>query len=72
MAVAVKLSDKLVSKARSNATINARSVPKQIEYWSNIGYLAEQNPELSYQMIRDILLSQQDIKDSEVTPYQFG
>lgn len=72
MAVAVKLSDQLVSEAKRVASVSARSVPKQIEYWSTIGHIAEENPELSYQMIKGILLSQQDIKDNQVMPYQFG
>jgi len=36
------------------------SVPKQIEYWSRIGKIAEENPDLPYSMIRDILVADQE------------
>ena len=67
----VKLSDKLISEARRYADTFSRSVPKQIEYWSHIGKIAEENPDLPYNFIKDILLSKQEIKDQKVTPYKF-
>ena len=60
MAINVKLSDNLVAQARTYANIQHRSVPKQIEYWSQIGEFAEENPELPFFMIRDILVADQE------------
>jgi hypothetical protein len=60
MAVNVKLSETLVDQARVTAQIQHRSVPKQIEYWSQIGKIAEENPELPFFMIRDILAADQE------------
>ena len=57
MTVNVKLSDKLVEQARSCAQVQHRSTPKQIEYWSQIGKIAEENPDLSFFMIRDLLVA---------------
>lgn len=37
-----------------------RSIPKQIEYWSKIGKIAEENPDLTYALIRDILIADQE------------
>jgi len=48
MSVAIKISNKLLAQAKRHATIYNRSVPKQIEYWSTIGRVAEENPDLSY------------------------
>lgn len=42
-----------------------RSVPKQIEYWSRIGKIAEENPGLTFAMIRDILIAEQEETASE-------
>ena len=60
MAVNVKLSESLVQQAKHYAHAQHRSVPKQIEYWSRIGKAAEENPDLPFAMIRDILIAQQE------------
>ncbi len=60
MSVNVKLSDNLVDQAKRYAIIQHRSLPKQIEYWSQIGKIAEENPDLPYAMIRDILIADQE------------
>ena len=72
MSQPVKLSDDLVDDARRYASLNSRSVPKQIEYWSRIGKIAEDNPDLPYSLIRQLLLSKQEMEDGEVTDYRFG
>lgn len=60
MSVNVKLSENLVDQAKRYALIHHRSLPKQIEYWSRIGKIAEENPDLPYAMIRDILIADQE------------
>ncbi len=69
MSVNVKLSEALVDQARRYASVVHRSVPKQIEYWSQIGKIAEENPDLPFAMIRDILIADQE---APVGEYQFG
>lgn len=69
MSINVKLSDTLVDQARRYVVIEHRSVPKQIEYWSQIGKIAEENPDLPFSMIRDILIADQE---EAVGEYQFG
>lgn len=44
MAINVKLSETLVESAKRYAAIEHRSVPKQIEYRSQIGKIAAENP----------------------------
>ena len=72
MATTVKLPDTLVNEARRFGSIYSRSTPKQIEYWMRIGKIAEENPDLPYHFIKAILLAQAEVKEEEVTPYQFG
>lgn len=60
MSVNVKLAEELVELAKHHAAIQHRSVPKQIEYWSRIGKIAEENPDLPFSVIRDILLAEQE------------
>jgi hypothetical protein len=55
MAITVKLSDKLVADAKRIAKVEHRSVPNQIEYYFQIALIAEQNPELSFSLIRQLL-----------------
>lgn len=69
MSVNVKLSETLVDQARRYAAIQHRSVPKQIEYWSQIGKIAEENPDLPFTVIRDILIADQE---EPVGEYRFG
>ncbi len=68
----VQLSDQLYAEARSHATVNHRSVPKQIEHWSRIGKIAEENPDLPYEFIKGILLSREEIARGEFSEYEFG
>jgi hypothetical protein len=69
MAVNVKLSEDLVNQAKHYARVEHRSVPKQIEYWSQIGKIAAENPDLPFSVIRDILIADQE---EAVGEYQFG
>ncbi|MDP3483063.1 MAG: hypothetical protein Q8S05_07130 [Sulfuricella sp.] len=69
MSVNVKLSEGLVDQAKRYAQIQHRSVPKQIEYWSQIGKIAEENPDLPFAMIRDILIADQE---EVVGEYEFN
>lgn len=69
MSINVKLSESLVEQAKHHAQIQHRSVPKQIEYWSKIGKIAEENPDLPFSMIRDILIADQE---EVVGEYEFN
>lgn len=69
MSINVKLSESLVEQAKHYAVIQHRSVPKQIEYWSQLGKIAEENPDLPFSVIREILIADQEAPSGE---YQFG
>ena len=69
MSVNVKLSEKLVDQARRHAVIEHRSVPQQIEHWSQIGRIAEENPNLTFAVISSIVVADQE---EAVGEYQFG
>ncbi len=69
MAINVKLSEALVESAKRHGAIEHRSVPRQIEYWSKIGRIATENPDLPFSVIRDILIADQE---EAVNEYRFG
>ena len=71
MPMSVKLSDDLVKQARQYGDVYQRSIAKQIEYWSRIGKISEENPDLPYSFIKDILLAKQEAESGDVTPYEF-
>jgi hypothetical protein len=68
MATTIKLSDDLIAKARHYGKIYSRSAPKQIEFWAKIGRIAEENPDLPYEFIRDILIA----REEETIPFEFS
>jgi len=72
MSIAVNLDDKLVSDARSHSKVLSRSVTKQIEHWARIGHIAEDNPDLTYAQIKDILLGSEDFRAGNVEEYKRG
>ena len=69
MAINVKLPEAWVETAKRDGTIEHRSVPQQSEYWSQIGKIAAENPDLPFSVIRDILIADQE---ESVGEYQFG
>ncbi len=71
MAKAVKLSDNIVSDAKIMSKALNRSVAGQIEYWVRIGKIAEENPDLTYEFIKNVLVAQQESKEGRLEAYIF-
>ena len=71
MAKAVKLSEKIVSDAKIISKAFNRSVAGQIEYWAKIGKIAEENPDLTYEFIKNIIIAQQEVKEGKLEEYIF-
>jgi len=61
MGQSVKISDYIVDEARVVAKALNRSVAGQVEYWAKLGKLSEENPDLSYGSIKDILFVIEDL-----------
>jgi len=72
MGTAIKISKEIAEEAKLSAKVSRRSMAGQVEYWAFIGKIAEDNPDLSYLAIKDILLGRQQIKEGLGTPYIFG
>lgn len=69
MATSVRLDDELVGEAQVYAEATKRSIPKQIEHWAEIGRIAEDNPDLSYEFIKDAILASAEMKAGKVKKY---
>ncbi len=72
MSRAVKISEHLVCKAGLRAKVMHRSTAGQIEYWAHIGQIGEDNPDLPFSLIKDILISMEEAKGGQLENYQFG
>lgn len=67
MGVSVRINDVFYEEARSQAKAELRSIPNQIEYWARIGKMSLENPELSVEVIKELMVA----KNQESQPFQF-
>ena len=72
MTTAVQISDKLLREAMLLSTVDNRSATDQIEHWAKIGKCAEENPNLTYGLIKEILVGIEELDQGEFSEYQFG
>jgi hypothetical protein len=71
MATAIRISDKLVKEARLFSKVDQRSLTGQIEHWAKIGKCAEENPDLTYSLVKEILLGMEELEQGEFSDYSF-
>jgi hypothetical protein len=64
MATSVKLNDEFVLRARKIAQIEHRTLPSQIEFYFKIALAAEENPDLSFHAVKEIMAARED-QDTE-------
>lgn len=72
MSNAVRISEELLKEAKLISKIENRSITGQIEYWAKIGKIAEENPDLTYSLIKEILIGVRELEQGKMTEYQFG
>ena len=72
MATAVRITDDLVRDAKIYSQIDKRSLTGQIEHWARIGKCSEENPDLTYSLIKDILIGLAELEQGEFSEYKFG
>jgi len=71
MPQSVRLPDSLVQQAQSVGEVMSRSGARQIEHWAKIGRIAEENPDLTYEFIKDVLISKVEMYSGLVEDYKF-
>lgn len=72
MATAVRISEKLADDARIFGRIDHRSLAGQIEHWAQMGKYAEENPDLPYSLMKEIMVGRAELAQGEKTEYKFG
>ena len=65
----VKLSEDLTNEAKIMSKALNRSVAGQIEHWAKIGRLAEENPDLTYEFIKNILIGIEEARAGKLEPF---
>jgi hypothetical protein len=72
MTTAVRVSGELVKEAKIYSKIDKRSITGQIEHWARIGKCAEDNPDLTYGLIKEVLIGVAELEQGESSEYKFG
>jgi hypothetical protein len=72
MATAVRISEALAGEAKKFGRIDHRSLAGQIEHWARMGKCVEENPDLPYSLIKEILIGLDELDQGEKTEYRFG
>ena len=67
----IKLSEEIMQDAITCASLNSRSIQKQIEHWAKIGKIAEENPDLPYEFIKDALDAKSEIESGNISEFSF-
>lgn len=65
MATAIRISEELIGDAKKFSRIDHRSLTGQIEHWARIGKCAEENPDLPYNLIKDILIGIEELEQGD-------
>ena len=72
MATAVRISEELINDAKKFSRVDHRSLTGQIEHWARMGKCAEENPDLTYLLIKEILVGVEELEQGEKSEYKFG
>ena len=60
MGMSVRIDDVLYDQAKAQARAERRTIAGQIEFWAVIGRTALDNPDLSIDFIRDLLIARSE------------
>ena len=72
MATAVRISEELANDAKKISRVDHRSLTGQIEHWARMGKCAEENPDLTYSLIKEIFIGVEELEQGEKSEYKFG
>ena len=68
----IRLDQGLVEKATIMAKALNRTTPKQIEHWAKIGEMMEDNPELPYKFVKQVIIAKAEKEAGKLETYDFG
>jgi F0F1-type ATP synthase alpha subunit len=68
----IRLDEDLVEKASIMAKALNRTTPKQIEHWAKIGEMMEDNPDLPYEFVKQVIIAKAEKEAGKLEAYNFG
>ncbi|ETI62237.1 TA system antitoxin ParD family protein [Marinomonas profundimaris] len=68
----IRLAQELVDKAAIMAKALSRTTPKQIEHWTKIGEMMEDNPDLPYEFVKQAIIAKAEKEAGKLETYSFG
>jgi len=71
MDIAITIPEELAEIAQQQAVIHQRTLSQQIVHWANFGKIVEDNPELPFAFLQEVLLARQEAQAGAVEPYEF-
>ena len=71
MTATIRIHDDLYNQARTTAKLEHRSINGQIEYWTRLGRVCEENPDLPLQFIKQALKGLEDIRNHNFSEFKF-
>ena len=71
MSTVVRFSDELANDARHRSKVEQRSMTAQLEYWVKIGKAGEDNPNMTFALLEEIMTSRSEIESSQGEDYVF-
>ncbi len=72
MSTAVRISEELIDEAKVFSKVESRSVTGQIEHWAKIGKIAEENPDSTFNLIKELLIGIEELDSGRGIEYKFG
>ncbi len=60
--VEIKLPETLIAEAQAAAETTNRTLQEQVEHWIKIGMIVEENPDLPYEFIQQILIAKEEVE----------
>jgi len=72
MSTVVRISDELANDAKHRSQVDVRSMTAQLEYWVKIGKAGEDNPDLTFALLKEIMIARSEIESSQGEEYVFG
>ena len=68
----IEIDDELLAQAEIYGLIENISPTQKLEHWIKTGKMAQENPDLTYQDITELLIALSQVKAKMTTPYTFG
>lgn len=72
----IPIDEQLYIQALTIGKVEARTAPQQVEHWAKIGKSVEDNPDLTYSLIKSIFEAEAEIKAvggiEALEQYEFG